>query len=108
MEKQSLISKIEEFGYHYVKDIYERWLEYFIDDDEDCSYYKDSYDSENHPYEDNLIDQVGEQSWHAYSCNELFEELNLNEGEQALLDEIEEPYDVFWNGVEKFLKETYK
>ncbi len=109
MVKESLLNKLMNFGYEYAEDIYDHWVDYYVDEDEEGSYYKDSYDSNNHPYKDNLSEQIGEQSWHAFCCGELFEDLELNEDEETLMEETDDIlYDKFWGGVERFVKEKYE
>ena len=105
MVKESLSNKMIDFGYEYAKDIYDHWVDYFVYEADDESYYNDSYDSDNHPYKDQLEDQISEQSWHAFCSGELFENLKLNEDEEALMDD--DVYDTFWEGVERLIKEKY-
>ena len=109
MLKESLLKKVNDFGYEYAKDIYDHWVEYYVDEEDDESYYKGSYDSDNHPYKDNLEDQVSEQSWHAFYCCELFENLEFNEEEETMMDKTDNKmYDAFLEGVERLFKEKYK
>ena len=109
MGKETLLNKLLNYGYEYAEDNYEHWIDYYVDEDDEGSYYRDSYDSNNHPYKANLSEQIGEQSWHAFCCDELFESLELNEEEEALMEDMgSNLYELFWDGVEKFLKEKYE
>ena len=109
MVKESLSKKMINFGYEYAEDIYDHWIDYYVDEGDEESYYKDSYDSNNHPYKDYLSEQIGEKSWHAFCCDQLFEELEFNEDEETSMKEMHDNlYDKFWDGVERFLKEKYE
>ena len=63
--KRIAIEKIVKAGYEYAKYKYDNWIEEYCQyDDNEESYYKDSIDSNGHPFENYFVDQISEESYH--------------------------------------------
>ena len=113
MTKESVFEQIRVAGYNYAKEYYDKWSEYFMDDYDEDSWYKDSLDESGYPKEEFFSEQMGEQCWQVCYCeypnNESFcKEFNISTTE-LIAQEIEDEdlYSIFCEGVDKFIEETY-
>ena len=117
IDKEQIFEQIRLVAYNYAKRYYDNWQESFMCDLEEDSPYKHSLDDSGHPKEDIFFEQMGEQAWQCCicdSCNnkEFFEKFHIEVpsfiAEQ--IDEVDEGtlvFDIFFEGIEKFVNETY-
>lgn len=112
--KRIAIERIKKAGYEYAKYKYENWLEEYCQyDDDEESYYKDSIDSDGHPFENFFVDQISEESYHNYCDGDNDDFYNnfgieLSDEEKACFEEADYIYDYFDEGMSVFIKSTYK
>ena len=113
MTIESIFEQIRVVGYNYAKEYYEKWAEYFMDDYDEDSWYKASLDENGCPKEEFFSAQMIEQCWQVCYCdypnNESFcKEFKISTTE-LIAQEIEDEdlYSIFYEGVERFIQETY-
>lgn len=113
MTKESVFEQIRIAGYNYAKEYYDKWSEYFIDAYDEDSPYKDSLDENGCPKEECLSEQIGEQCWQNYYWDSPNNESFCKENNIAITASIareiedEDLFPIIWEGVEKFIEETY-
>lgn len=110
MEKEKIYKAIRDAGYSYASSVYDELYE-CICEDTDCEEY---FDENKHPYEDYFRECVLEQSNQAYiDCGPDGDITNEFEIEGISDEDIrpylsENLYDILWDGIEKFIQETYQ
>ena len=112
--KKIAIEKIVKAGYEYAKYKYENWIEeYCQNDDDEESYYKGSTDSEGHPFKNFFVDQISEESYHNYCSGDNDDfyynfDIDLSDEEKACFEIEDDLYCYFDEGMNIFIRSTYK
>ena len=112
MDKEQVYEQIRLAGYNYAKDVYVNWEERYMEEFDEESWYKDSLDEHGFPKENRFSEQVGEESYHNYcdgDNDDFFEWFNIDDVTQEERNSVEDEYlyDYLWEGIEKFINETY-
>lgn len=110
MKKEEIYKAIRNAGYSYASSCYEGLYENICEDAE-CEEY---FDENKHPYEDYFREYVLEQSNQTYiDCGPEGYITNEFEIEGISVEDLrpflsENLYDILWDGIERFIQETYK